>query len=54
MLLYHFAQAFAGTVTILWAVLILKDRIKRRWDQSVGLKPQRLRRVVHLDQTQAR
>lgn len=28
MLLYHFAQAFAGTVAILWVILILKERVK--------------------------
>ncbi len=28
MMLYHFAQAFAGTVAILWVILILKERVK--------------------------
>ena len=28
MLLYHFAQAFAGTVAVLWVILLLKERVK--------------------------
>jgi hypothetical protein len=28
MALYHFAQAFAGTVAILWVILILNERVK--------------------------
>lgn len=28
MTLYHFAQAFAGTVAVLWVILLLKERVK--------------------------
>jgi hypothetical protein len=28
MMLYHFAQVFAVTVVVFWAILVLKDRIK--------------------------
>jgi hypothetical protein len=28
MLLYHFAQAFAGTVAFLWVIVILNERVK--------------------------
>ena len=32
MTLYHFAQAFAGTVAILWVILLLKERVKaHKW-----------------------